>query len=344
MPEEIHRADTMAMSFKYFADGTKYSALDASGNGYMYVGAVRYAVRDGEAEVESLPFSAGRIVKTSNGYEPHYYLTDHLGSTRMIIGPDGETVNATFDYLAYGLEDSDSDSPTSTTEFRFSGKELLSNLSDLEIYDFGARLYLPRYGIWGGIDPLSEKYYALTPYAYCGNNPVARIDVDGRAWVNKKGYYIYKDGRYTKAATFVDRMLGNELNRTKTGREQFRKLIESPLPISIEISQEESKNLGICDLYENKMTGQILYAEITIYEKETSQFAKKNSIRAEQSMAATLGHEIEHTTPENIKLQKESKRKNINSSNTPVELAPNEQEPRKIKERIVGEYKELNSK
>ena len=92
------------------------------------------------------------------------------------------------------------------------------------------------------------------------------------------------------------------------------------------------------------MTGQILSAEITIYEKETSQFAKKNSIRAEQSMAATLGHEIEHTTPENIKLQKESKRKNINSSNTPVELVPEKQEPRKIKERIVGEYKELNSK
>lgn len=179
LPEEIHRADTMAMSFKYFADGTKYSALDASGNGYMYVGAVRYAVRDGEAEVESLPFSAGRIVKTSNGYEPHYYLTDHLGSTRMIIGPDGETVNATFDYLAYGLEDSDSDSPTSTTEFRFSGKELLSNLSDLEIYDFGARLYLPRYGIWGGIDPLSEKYYALTPYAYCAGNPIKHVDLNG---------------------------------------------------------------------------------------------------------------------------------------------------------------------
>ncbi len=179
LPEEIHRADTMAMSFKYFADGTKYSALDASGNGYMYVGAVRYAVRDGEAEVESLPFSAGRIVKTSNGYEPHYYLTDHLGSTRMIIGPDGETVNATFDYLAYGLEDSDSDSPTSTTEFRFSGKELLSNLSDLEIYDFGARLYLPRYGIWGGIDPLSEKYYALAPYAYCAGNPIKHVDPNG---------------------------------------------------------------------------------------------------------------------------------------------------------------------
>jgi len=30
------------------------------------------------------------------------------------------------------------------------------------------------------MDPLAEKYYSITPYAYCHNNPVNRIDPDGK--------------------------------------------------------------------------------------------------------------------------------------------------------------------
>jgi hypothetical protein len=29
-------------------------------------------------------------------------------------------------------------------------------------------------------DPLAEKYYSVSPYAYCSNNPVKYIDPDGR--------------------------------------------------------------------------------------------------------------------------------------------------------------------
>ena len=33
---------------------------------------------------------------------------------------------------------------------------------------------------WDRMDPLCEKYYGVSPYAYCGNNPMNRIDPDGR--------------------------------------------------------------------------------------------------------------------------------------------------------------------
>lgn len=59
---------------------------------------------------------------------------------------------------------------------------------DGKIYDFGARQYFPKYAIWGSIDPLSETYYPITPYAYCANNPIKYIDPDGnRARVSIDG-------------------------------------------------------------------------------------------------------------------------------------------------------------
>ena len=38
----------------------------------------------------------------------------------------------------------------------------------------------PDLSIWLSVDPLSDKYPNLTPYAYCANNPVVLVDPDGR--------------------------------------------------------------------------------------------------------------------------------------------------------------------
>ncbi len=55
--------------------------------------------------------------------------------------------------------------------------------------DFGARLYDPRTAAWLSQDPLSEKYYPISPYAYCAGNPVNLIDSEGSYF-----YYINPDG------------------------------------------------------------------------------------------------------------------------------------------------------
>ena len=185
--------------YRYLSDGSKVSSCDAGGNGYMYFGTARFTLDNNVPTFESIPFSGGRIVKTSNGYEPQYYLTDHLGSTRAIVNHDGQTVEATFDYTSFGVQIVNSQMPTNSTEYRFSGKEL-QNISDYEIYDFGARQYFPKYAIWGSVDPLSEKYYPITPYAYCANNPVNLIDPDGRMfdWYETLDDDLNKQIKYTE--------------------------------------------------------------------------------------------------------------------------------------------------
>ena len=42
--------------------------------------------------------------------------------------------------------------------------------------------YHPDPSIWLSVDPLSDKYPNLTPYAYCANNPIILVDPDGRDW------------------------------------------------------------------------------------------------------------------------------------------------------------------
>ena len=58
------------------------------------------------------------------------------------------------------------------------GKEL-DRMHGLDTYDYGARQYDPILGRWDRMDPLCEKYYDVSPYAYCHDNPVNRIDVYG---------------------------------------------------------------------------------------------------------------------------------------------------------------------
>ena len=62
--------------------------------------------------------------------------------------------------------------------YKFGGKEL-DRMYGYDLYDFGARNYDPAIARFTGMDPLSEKYYHLTPYAYCLNNPLKYTDPSG---------------------------------------------------------------------------------------------------------------------------------------------------------------------
>ena len=49
----------------------------------------------------------------------------------------------------------------------------------LNLYDFEARMYDPTIGRFLSVDPLADKYYGLSPFAYCGNDPMNAVDLHG---------------------------------------------------------------------------------------------------------------------------------------------------------------------
>jgi RHS repeat-associated protein len=114
---------------------------------------------------------------------------DHLGSTRSVVtvtkvpgwlwGHDWETT-AVFAYNPYGDYSSSWIQDPQVSKVRFTGKERESNGLDY----FGARYYdSTRTQRWMSPDPLTARIYdplSLNKYTYVRNDPVNRIDPDGR--------------------------------------------------------------------------------------------------------------------------------------------------------------------
>ena len=67
---------------------------------------------------------------------------------------------------------------SSDIEYAYNGKEKIE-MHGFNMYDYGARFYDQTISRWHSMDPLAEKYYSISPYAYCANNPVKYIDPDG---------------------------------------------------------------------------------------------------------------------------------------------------------------------
>jgi RHS repeat-associated protein len=56
----------------------------------------------------------------------------------------------------------------------------------INAYDFTGRFYDITDDRFWSMDPMAEKYYSISPYAYCGNNPLNRVDPTGMIWDDPK--------------------------------------------------------------------------------------------------------------------------------------------------------------
>ncbi|MEO8383368.1 MAG: RHS repeat-associated core domain-containing protein [Acidobacteriota bacterium] len=124
------------------------------------------------------PYASGTVATY------HYHL-DHLGTPRQITDATGAVI-ARHDYLPFGPELSGNPSEPVPTRTKFTGHER-DTVADRPPLDYmHARYYEGRLGRFLSVDPvLDVKRAVRSPqmwnrYSYVVNNPINRIDPDGR--------------------------------------------------------------------------------------------------------------------------------------------------------------------
>ena len=166
------------------------------------------------ASSECVEFAGGRFNAASSSLAPTWFITDHIGSVRSVISNDG-TILQQNDYYPYGERHGNERLVAGSNRWQFGGKENQRALG-YNAYDFGARFY--NHLQWTTMDPMAEKYYGLSPYAYCMGNPVKFIDPDGKDGVISiygnvimisTNVYLYGNG----ATNAVLQQMQNDINR-----------------------------------------------------------------------------------------------------------------------------------
>ena len=220
LPDIVTFSDGSTISYLYSADGVKLRTIHKIGSTTTttyYCNNVVY-----ENGVQKLLLTEeGYISLNDNKY--HYYLKDHQGNNRVVINQNGN-VEETNHYYPFGGVFASSQN---VQPYKYNGKEL-DTKKGLNLYDYGARQYDAAIGRFTTMDPMTEKYYEWSPYTYCKNNPINRIDPDGN-----DDYVIEPRGR-----------LHNMTHESQRGKSEFDRLYNSSGTIKI---QRGKKSIKVSD-------------------------------------------------------------------------------------------------
>ena len=128
----------------------------------------------------------------------HYYISDYQGNNRMVVNAATNRTEQVTHYYPYGELMADISTSPDAQQFKYNGKELDRSFG-LDLYDYHARQQDAKLGRFNSIDPLAHKYYWLSPYSYCGGDPVNRIDPTGMSYKSDSaGHVRYVDDKYKK--------------------------------------------------------------------------------------------------------------------------------------------------
>ena len=171
LPRCIKFKDGSEISYLYSADGTKLQTTHIiAGNTTTtdYCGKVIYE----NGNPDKLLIEQAYFSLTDKRF--HYYLQDHQGNNRVVASLNGTIEEVNHYYPFGGIFASNS----SVQPFKYNGKEL-DTKKGLNWYNYGARQYDPVLGRWHTMDLMAEKYYKISPYTYCLNNPILLVDPNG---------------------------------------------------------------------------------------------------------------------------------------------------------------------
>ena len=208
LPSAVTFSDGSTIVYTYAGDGAKLKTVHKIGGTTTttdYCGNVVY-----ENGVQKLLLTEEGYVTLSDG-KYHYYLKDHQGNNRVVINQSGTVEEANHYYPFGGVFASTGN----TQPYKYNGKELDAK-KGLNWYDYGVRMYDAALGRFATVDPSAENYFNTSLYAYCGNNPISRIDPTGADWYeDKQGNLRWQEGSealkgYTNIGSSASIALGND--------------------------------------------------------------------------------------------------------------------------------------
>ena len=237
LPSRIEFENGSRATYLYSADGTKLQVkYETSYAGLLASGPPSGSASTAIAQTHTIDYVGDKIYEDGvlsrilieggyvdySGETPiyHTYLTDHQGNVRVVVDENAavKQVNHYYPYGALFAESTNGD----VQPYKYNGKEL-DRMHGLDWYDHGARHNDAAIGRWHVMDPLCEKYYDVSPYAYCAGDPVNAIDPDGKSiWTKmlkttmKIGSRVASNGlrELGKAATYTEAVSDIKENAT----------------------------------------------------------------------------------------------------------------------------------
>ena len=237
LPSRIEFENGSRATYLYSADGTKLQVkYETSYAGLLASGPPSGSASTAIADIHTIDYVGDKIYEDGvlsrilieggyvdySGETPiyHTYLTDHQGNVRVVVD-ENAAVKQVNHYYPYGALFAESTNGN-VQPYKYNGKEL-DRMHGLDWYDHGARHNDAAIGRWHVMDPLCEKYYDVSPYAYCAGDPVNAIDPDGKSiWTKmlkttmKIGSRVASNGlrELGKAATYTEAVSDIKENAT----------------------------------------------------------------------------------------------------------------------------------
>ena len=288
----------------------------------------------------------------------YFYVKDHEGNNRVVADVGGTAVQSTH-YCPFGMSYAEGNA-MSNQPYRYNGKELDTERG-LNWYDYGARFYDPAIARWTSVDPLAEKCYSISPYAYCAGNPVRYVDIKGQLIKDAIGARVevtYNENgslSFSKNADVNTIRMANAMNLTKSGRSMLKFVDNSSIGTRMIISPNSKEgdktfsingetvqgNFNKDDNYGKVVnkdgTFGIKEATITVYEGTLKENIKEGSgskltgLTLDQAIGAVAGHETVHATNKG-EIDKDLKTESSGTNRTDGEIKPNNVEQKIIDE------------